>query len=191
MLKSKDTYEIIAPEEIGLARAADDAGIGLGQHSGRNALRTRLQQLGFDLAPAALDDLFVRFKELADTRKRLTDDDVLALLADEVHQPAKAWDVLALQVVCGTQGLPTATVRMLGPDGIARVDWSRGQGMTARTGVVTVPAGLINNGESIVMSETNYAYVSPLNHLLPGTTNFTNTYFLRPRLVDRIGCSDC
>lgn len=78
-----------------------------------------------------------------------------------------------------------------GTDGIARVDWSRGQGMTARTGVVTVPAGLINNGESIVMSETNYAYVSPLNHLLPGTTNFTNTYFLRPRLVDRIGCSDC
>jgi 2-isopropylmalate synthase len=149
MLKSKDTYEIIAPEEIGLARAADDAGIVLGKHSGRNALRTRLQQLGFDLAPAALDDLFVRFKELADTRKRLTDDDVLALLADEVHQPAKAWDVLALQVVCGTQGLPTATVRMLGPDGIARVATGVGTGPVdaaykAVDALVRVPVELVD-----------------------------------------------
>ena len=95
------------------------------------------------------------------------------------------------------QPFPTTTLGMRvsgvtrGPDGVARVDWSRGQGMTARSGSVTIPAGLINNGESIIMSEATYNYVSPLNKLLPGTTRFSQTYYLRPRLVERIGCSDC
>ncbi len=78
-----------------------------------------------------------------------------------------------------------------GSDGVARVDWSRGQGMGSRSGMVSVPAGLIGNGESIIMSEATYDYISPINKLLPGTTRFDHTYYLRPRLVDRIGCSDC
>ncbi len=78
-----------------------------------------------------------------------------------------------------------------GTDGVARVDWSRSQGMGGRTGVVTVPAGVIANGESIIMSEATYDYISPINKLMPGTTQFSHTYYLRPRLVDRIGCSDC
>lgn len=78
-----------------------------------------------------------------------------------------------------------------GSDGVARVDWSRGQGMGARTGTVTVPAGVIANGQSVIMSEATYAYVSPVSRLLPGTTTFSRTFYLRPRLVDRIGCSDC
>jgi len=78
-----------------------------------------------------------------------------------------------------------------GTDGVARVDWSRGQGLASRTGTVTVPAGVVNNGESIVMSEAIYDYTSPINDLLPGTTRFSRTFYLRPRLVDRIGCSDC
>ena len=154
MLKSKSTYEIIAPEEVGLSRA-DDAGIVLGKHSGRNALRTRLAQLGFELEGDALDDFFKRFKDLADTRKRLTDDDVLALLADEVHQPEKAWDLLALQVVCGTQGLPTATVRMVGPDGIARAATGMGTGPVdaaykAVDALVRVPVDLVDYSVSSV-----------------------------------------
>ncbi|EIE24334.1 2-isopropylmalate synthase [Coccomyxa subellipsoidea C-169] len=127
MLKSKDTYEIIRPEEIGLTRQ-DDAGIVMGKHSGRNALRTKLQALGFDLAQDQLDDVFKRFKSLADKKKNVTDEDVLALVSDEVHQPEKLWDLLGLQVVCGTMGLPTATVRMLGPDGIARTATGMGTG---------------------------------------------------------------
>lgn len=83
----------------------------------------------------------------------------------------------------------TAVTR--GSDGVARVAWSRGQGMTARSGTVPVPAGLIANGESIILSEANYAYRSPLATFLPGTTNFASTYYLRPRLVDQVGCSDC
>ena len=128
MLKSKATYEIISPEEIGLLRADGDAGIVLGKHSGRAALRSRLSELGFDLEGAALDDFFKRFKTLADSRKRVTDDDVLALLADEVHQPAKAWELKALQVVCGTGGMPTATAKLLGPDGIMRSAAATGTG---------------------------------------------------------------
>jgi Flp pilus assembly protein TadG len=75
--------------------------------------------------------------------------------------------------------------------GVARVDWSRGQGMGVRSGVVAVPAGLIDNGESIIMSESIYDYASPVGKLLPGTTEFNNTYYLRPRLVEHITCSDC
>lgn len=78
-----------------------------------------------------------------------------------------------------------------GNDGVAKVVWSQGQGMTARSGNVTIPAGLIDNGESIIMSETTYAYQSQLAKLLPGTTNFSSTYYLRPRLVEQVGCSDC
>ena len=116
------------PEEIGLLRADGDAGIVLGKHSGRAALRSRLSELGFDLEGAALDDFFKRFKSLADSRKRVSDEDVLALLADEVHQPTKAWELRALQVVCGTGGMPTATARLLGPDGIVRSAAATGTG---------------------------------------------------------------
>lgn len=78
-----------------------------------------------------------------------------------------------------------------GTDGIARVDWSRGRGLTGLSGVQTVPAGLIANGETIIMSETRYAFDSSMDRLLPGLTNFNGRYFLRPRLSDRLPCTDC
>ncbi len=68
MLKSKSTYEIMSPETIGMQRT-DDAGIVLGKHSGRNALGTRLRQLGFDLAEDQITDVMKRFKALADKKK--------------------------------------------------------------------------------------------------------------------------
>ncbi|MFC5344206.1 TadE/TadG family type IV pilus assembly protein [Brevundimonas staleyi] len=79
-----------------------------------------------------------------------------------------------------------------GTDGVARVVWSRGNGtLGKRAGVVTVPAGLIANGENIIMSEGTYAYTSPLGQVLPGTRTFSHTYWLRPRLVNAIPCNDC
>lgn len=78
-----------------------------------------------------------------------------------------------------------------GNDGVARVTWSRGSGMTKRSGNVTVPAGLIENGESIIMSEGSYDYVSPLGQVLPGMRTFNHTFWLRPRLVNAITCNDC
>lgn len=74
------------------------AGIVMGKHSGRNALTTRLKQLGFELSTTEIDDVFKRFKQLADKKKGITDDDLLALISDEVHQPAVIWELVDLQV---------------------------------------------------------------------------------------------
>ena len=73
--------------------------------------------------------------------------------------------------------------------GVVRVDWSQGTGMTARaTGsTVTIPDGLIGNGESVIMTEATYDYDSPVDYLMPSITRFSQTYYLRPRTVDKVG----
>ncbi|GAA0629903.1 pilus assembly protein [Brevundimonas kwangchunensis] len=77
--------------------------------------------------------------------------------------------------------------------GVARVAWSRGKGVAARTvnSTVTVPAGILENGQSVVMSEATYDYDSPADYLMPAITRFSHTYYLRPRTVDAITCSNC
>lgn len=74
------------------------AGIVLGKHSGRNALGTKLKQLGYELKQQELDDVFKRFKALADKKKTILDEDLLALVGDEVHQPEVVWEIVDLQV---------------------------------------------------------------------------------------------
>ena len=149
MLKNASTYEIMAPETIGLFRASGDVGVVMGKLSGRNALKTKLVAMGYDLAPAALDDVFKRFKRVAETRSgSFADEDLLALVADEVHQPEALWALEDLQVVCGTMGLPTATVKMRGPDGGLRVTSAVGTGPVdaaykAVDAIVGVPVSLV------------------------------------------------
>lgn len=109
MLKFKGTYEIISPEDIGLARA-DESGIVLGKLSGRHALKSRLLQLGYELDGKELDDVFQRFKALAEKKKSLSDGDLEALMSDEIFQPQAIWSLADLQVTCGTLGLSTGTV---------------------------------------------------------------------------------
>jgi hypothetical protein len=77
--------------------------------------------------------------------------------------------------------------------GVARVDWSRGEGMSARAvnSVITVPTDLIANGESIIVSEATYDYDSPVDYFMPGITRFSHIYYLRPRTVDKTLCSNC
>lgn len=77
--------------------------------------------------------------------------------------------------------------------GVAKVDWSRGNRITPRaTGAtITVPADLIANGESLVMSETTYVYSSPIQYLMPAATTFSSVFYLRPRRVEKVACSDC
>lgn len=84
-----------------------------------------------------------------------------------------------------TQRVTSVTVNSSGQ---ARVDWSRGSGVTGRTvnSAVTLPTGLVVNGESVIMSEVTYDYDSPVDYLMPGLTRFTQTHYLRPRRVDRI-----
>jgi 2-isopropylmalate synthase len=105
----------------------------MGKHSGRHALSTRLMDLGYELGEEALNDVFRRFKALADKKKGITDEDIIALVSDEVHQPSVVWELQDLQVVCGTMGLPTATVKMKGPDGISRVASGIGTGRNSHS----------------------------------------------------------
>lgn len=77
--------------------------------------------------------------------------------------------------------------------GIAKVTWSRGHGMTKRATneVMTLPTGLISNGESIIISEATYDYDSPVDYLMPTVTRFSHIYYLRPRTVDNVTCTNC
>jgi Flp pilus assembly protein TadG len=73
-------------------------------------------------------------------------------------------------------------------NGVVKVVWSRGKSWTARvTGsTVTIPAGLIDNGESIIFSEATYDYDSPVDYLMPTITRFSHAYYLRPRLTEQV-----
>ncbi len=77
--------------------------------------------------------------------------------------------------------------------GIARIDWSRGDGMTARAkgSTITLPADLVSDGESVIVAEVTYDYDSAADYLMPGLTHFSHTYYLRPRTVDKTVCPDC
>jgi 2-isopropylmalate synthase len=112
MLKHEDTYEIMRPETVGVASSR----LVLGKHSGRHALRTRLAELGYELEDDDLRKIFDRFKQLADKKKTITNADLEALMADEIYQPHEVYSLDGLQVACGTMGMPTATVRLYGPD---------------------------------------------------------------------------
>ncbi|WP_439478690.1 TadE/TadG family type IV pilus assembly protein [Brevundimonas sp.] len=77
--------------------------------------------------------------------------------------------------------------------GVARIDWSRGDGMAARAvnSTITLPTDLISDGESVIVSEATYDYDSPVDYFMPGITRFSHIYYLRPRTVDKIRCSNC
>jgi 2-isopropylmalate synthase len=101
VLKNVQTFEIMRPEDIGITQN----NLTMGKHSGRAALRSKLKELGFDLADNQLNDVFVRFKALADRKKEVYDDDLIALVSDE--QTNDAYEFLqlkTLRVVCGTEG---------------------------------------------------------------------------------------
>ena len=122
MLKNKDTFEIMRPESVGLAGTS----LPLGKHSGRAALRAKLAELGFDMADNQLKDVFVRFKELADRKKEVYDDDLIAL----VHQNDGQEDRVrrkSLRGVCGTEG-PQSAEMALEVDGVVVETSATGDG---------------------------------------------------------------
>jgi 2-isopropylmalate synthase len=108
VLKEKLTYEIMKPEDIG--RASNK--LVLGKHSGRHALAARLKDLGFDLAGAELDRAFTKFKDLADRKKEIYDDDLIAIVTDEASQREETYALDYLHVLSGTALVPSATVRL-------------------------------------------------------------------------------
>ena len=113
VLKNTLTYEIMKPEMVGVSASR----LVLGKHSGRHALKERLASLGYNLDDESLKKVFTRFKVLADKKKTITDADLEALISDEISNTREVYVLDGLQVACGTMGLPTATVRLIGPDG--------------------------------------------------------------------------
>ena len=125
VLKNAETFEIMMPEDVGLTQSK----LVLGKLSGRHALRVRLRELGYEVDGDELMDVFRRFKALADLKKTVTDADLEALVADEAAQkPEDHFRLVDIQVVCGTMGMPTATVKMVNQAGEEKVVSAVGAG---------------------------------------------------------------
>ncbi len=108
MLKHNQTYEIMTPESVGVAKTS----LVMGKHSGRNAFRTKLKELGYDLGENQLEDAFSRFKALADSKKHVYDEDIEALVDQELAHMNERIKVLALTVIAGSVGPQTATLTL-------------------------------------------------------------------------------
>ena len=108
VLKNPMTYEIMAPETVGLSSNR----LVLGKHSGRHAFRTKLAQMGYELSDEGLNHLFQKFKELADKRKEIHEEDIEALVAEEILRVPDVYELAYLNVVSGTVAVPTATVKL-------------------------------------------------------------------------------
>ncbi len=122
MLKNAETYEIMTPESVGLTQS----NLVLGKHSGRHAFRKKLTELGFELGDNAIQDVFRRFKDLADKKKEVFDEDIVALVDDEVRTNDRI-QFVALQVVAGSRGPQTADLE-LEIDGVAKTTHATGDG---------------------------------------------------------------
>ena len=106
MLKNAQTYEIMTPESVGLTKSE----LVLGKHSGRHALKDKIKELGYDIGDNAFQDFFKRFKDLADRKKEIFDDDIIALIDDEVGRDHEKIKFKSLQIVAGTTGPQTAEI---------------------------------------------------------------------------------
>jgi 2-isopropylmalate synthase len=106
MLKNAQTYEIMTPESVGLTKSE----LVLGKHSGRHALKDKIKDLGYEIGDNAFQDFFKRFKDLADRKKEIFDEDIVALLDDELGRDHEKIKFKSLQIVAGTTGPQTAEI---------------------------------------------------------------------------------
>jgi len=106
VLKRPETYEIMKPESIGLAKGR----LVLGKHSGRHAFRDKLAEMGYNLSELDVDSLFIRFKALADRKKEITDRDIQAIVEDTLYKAEEVYRLGAFQVSSGNNSLPMATI---------------------------------------------------------------------------------
>ncbi|MBU2436256.1 MAG: 2-isopropylmalate synthase [Candidatus Omnitrophica bacterium] len=108
VIKKRTTYEIMDPKDIGMGASE----LVLGKHSGRHALFARLKDLGFKLGDEKVNEIFKRFKKLADKKKEIFDDDLIALVEEETSQRKKIYELVSLQVTTGTDIAPDALVKI-------------------------------------------------------------------------------
>ena len=111
VLKEKTTYEIISPDLVGFQSNS----MVLGKHSGRHAFKNRLSELGLEVADEEANRLFTVFKDLADRKKEMTDDDLAAIVLEEkLSKEQRFYDLIGIQIQYGTNSVPTATVTLSG-----------------------------------------------------------------------------
>jgi 2-isopropylmalate synthase len=123
MLKNNQTYEIMTPESVGLSKSS----LSMGKLSGRHAFREKLRELGYELGDNAFQDAFNRFKDLADKKKIVFDEDIEALVDQEVASQSDRIKVVGLTVIAGTGGPQKATIT-LDIDGVQQVREATGDG---------------------------------------------------------------
>ncbi|MDA0655039.1 MAG: 2-isopropylmalate synthase [Proteobacteria bacterium] len=123
VLKHAGTYEIMTPESVGLKQSS----LILGKHSGRHAFRDKLKQMGYELGDNAIQDAFTRFKALADKKKEVYDEDIIALVDDEMTRGAETIKFVSLRVIAGSHGPQEADLE-LEIDGDIRATHATGDG---------------------------------------------------------------
>ncbi len=123
MLKHTQTYEIMTPEDVGVKQTS----LVMGKHSGRHAFAHKLEELGYKLAGNQLEDAFVRFKALADRKKHVYDEDIEALVDEEIATAQDHIKLVSLSVIAGTRGPQRATMK-LDVDGKAMLEECEGNG---------------------------------------------------------------
>ena len=124
VIKMPITYEIIDPKTVGVPASS----LVLGKLSGRHAFRERLAELGYSLSEEDFGRAFSAFKELADKKKEVTDRDIESLIAQELRTVAEVYRLDCVQVSSGDKGIPTASVRLIGPEGQVLADAALGTG---------------------------------------------------------------
>ena len=124
VLKHAQTYEIMTPESVGLNRSH----LVMGKHSGRAAFKAKLKDLGYDLGDNAVEDAFTRFKTLADRKKDVFDEDIIALVDDAVVRGNDRVKLVSLEVLCGTKHQPPSAVLELSVDGVVTEVRATGDG---------------------------------------------------------------
>jgi 2-isopropylmalate synthase len=123
MLKDSSTYEIMTPESVGQGAT----NLVLGKHSGRAAFRQKLGEMGYDLSDNEFGDAFKRFKDLADAKKQVFDEDIIALVDDQVLRGHDRIQVVEVEVYCGSNG-PQRAILTLNIDGVEHTAAVRGNG---------------------------------------------------------------
>jgi len=108
ILKYQQTYEIMTPESVGVGKSS----LVMGKHSGRNAFRTKLKELGYELGENAFEDAFLRFKGLADRKKQVYDEDIEAIVDEGIAHMHDRMKVVSLTVIAGTMGPQSATLTL-------------------------------------------------------------------------------
>lgn len=108
VLKEKRTYEIMTPQSVGIPKSS----IILGKLSGRHAFRERLKELGYRLSEEDLEKAFSRFKQLADKKREIYDEDIESIVVEEILRMPKRYKLVYLNVIAGNVTVPTATVQM-------------------------------------------------------------------------------